>query len=197
MAEESTKQDEHWETEIVDDVTSESDDAAAKGASNATGTTEDDVSTEPVVEPALDAKGAELANLQEQLLRTRADFDNFRRRTRQEKEELNQFATKKLLTDLLPVVDNFDRAMEAVSEVLDNQFKTGIDMVHRQFQQVLSQYGVKPMETDGQSFDPTLHEAVMQEAVEGTEPGVIVQTLQKGYLIHDRVLRPAMVKVSV
>lgn len=144
-----------------------------------------------------DEKDAQIADLEQQLLRARADFDNFRRRTRQEKEELGQYATKKLLADLLPVVDNFDRAMDVISEVQDEQMKAGIEMVHRQFVQVLSQYGVVAMQTVGEAFDPTRHEAVMQEAAEGTAPNTVIQELQKGYTLHEKILRPAMVKVSV
>ncbi|GMA60008.1 nucleotide exchange factor GrpE [Alicyclobacillus fastidiosus] len=147
-------------------------------------------------EVELDPKDEQLAELQQQLLRTRADFDNFRRRTRAEKEELSQFATKKLLADLLPVIDNFDRAMEAVGDA-DEQIRTGIEMVHRQFSAVLSQYGVVPMNAKGEAFDPNRHDAVMQEAADGVEPNVVLQELQRGYLLHDKVLRPAMVKVSV
>lgn len=180
LADDATKHEDALETEVVDEVTAEV-----------------EVDYEVETEPASSAQDDEIENLKEQLLRTRADFDNFRRRTRQEKEELSQFATKRLLSDLLPVVDNFDRAMGAVSGSDDEQVKTGIEMVHRQLQQVLSQYGVKPLETDGQPFDPTQHEAVMQESVDGTEPGTVVQTLQTGYMLHDKVLRPAMVKVSV
>ncbi|WAH38536.1 nucleotide exchange factor GrpE [Alicyclobacillus dauci] len=143
-----------------------------------------------------DPKDAEIESLQQQLLRVRADFDNFRRRTRQEKEELSQFATRKLLADLLPIVDNFDRAL-AAEDGADDQLRTGIEMVHRQLTQVLSQHGVEPMKAQGETFDPVRHEAVMQESVDGTEPNVVLQELQKGYMLHDKVLRPAMVKVSV
>lgn len=144
-----------------------------------------------------DPRDAQIEELTQQLLRTRADFDNFRRRTRQEREELVQFATKKLLADLLPVLDNFDRALQALEGVDEPQMKQGIEMVHRQLRQVLHQYGVTEMEALGAPFDPAQHEAVMQEQVEGEEPGRVLEVLQKGYLLHGKVLRPAMVKVSV
>lgn len=155
----------------------------------------EDISYEAVVES--DERDAQIADLQGQLLRTRADFDNFRRRTRQEKEELSQFATKKLIADLLPTIDNFERALSALDTVGDDQVKTGIEMVHRQLVQVLDGYGVTPMEVLGQPFDPARHEAVMQEPAENETLGTVLQELQKGYLLHDKVLRPAMVKVSV
>lgn len=150
-----------------------------------------------VEETSADASAEQIANLEQQLLRARADFDNFRRRTRQEKDELSQFATKKLLGDLLPVVDNFDRALMTVEPTADEQLKTGLEMVHRQLLQVLANYGVEPMQAEGEAFDPTRHEAVMQESAEGKDANVVLQELQKGYLLHDKVLRPAMVKVSV
>lgn len=155
----------------------------------------EDISYETTVET--DPRDAQIADLQEQLLRVRADFDNFRRRTRQEKEELSQFATKKLIADLLPTIDNFERAMTALVAVPDDQLKTGIEMVHRQLVQVLSGYGVTPMDVTGETFDPARHDAVMQEVSEEHAAGTVLAELQKGYLLHDKVLRPAMVKVSV
>lgn len=145
-----------------------------------------------------DARDAQIEDLTQQLLRVRADFDNFRRRTRQEQDDLSRFATKKLLADLLPVVDNFDRAMLSDSPTdEDSQWKTGILMVQRQLSQVLGNYGVAAMEVEGEPFDPTRHEAVMQEQVDGQPSGIVLQELQKGYMLHDKVLRPAMVKVSL
>ncbi|SIS66915.1 nucleotide exchange factor GrpE [Alicyclobacillus vulcanalis] len=155
----------------------------------------DEEAVEAQAEP--DPRDAQIEELTQQLLRTRADFDNFRRRTRQEREELVQFATKKLLSDLLPVLDNFDRAMQALEGVDEPQMKQGIDMVHRQLLQVLHQYGVTEMDAVGAPFDPSKHEAVMQEQVEGQDAGFVIEVLQKGYLLHGKVLRPAMVKVSV
>lgn len=139
----------------------------------------------------------ELEATRQQLLRVHADFDNFRKRTRQEKEDLQRFATKSLLADLLPVADNFDRAMASMAEAPE-QVRTGLEMVQRQLLQVFEKYGVESLDPVGQPFDPNLHEAVMQEpAGEGTEPGTIVQVLQKGYSLHGKILRAAMVKVSV
>lgn len=132
------------------------------------------------------------------LLRTLADFDNFRRRTRQEHEDLQKFAAKKVLEGLLPVVDNFERALAAFeNKDADEDIKTGIEMVYRQLQNVLVGQGVAAMEAVGQPFDPLVHEAVMQESVDGQAAGIVLQELQKGYMLHDKVLRPAMVKVSV
>ncbi len=164
-----------------------------------TETAEDSVDTAEAVEQATadetDALTAELNQLQQQLLRVHADFDNFRKRTRQEKEDLQKFAAKRVLEDLLPVLDNFERALAALTEASDD-VRQGIEMVHRQLTGVLEQHGVKAMEPEGQLFDPRLHEAVMQETAEGTEAGTVLAVLQKGYMLQDKVLRPAMVKVS-
>lgn len=160
------------------------------------------VEDDPVTEnPATPSEGAaregELEAMRQQMLRVQADFDNFRRRTRQEKEDLQLFATRKLLTDLLPVADNFDRALAALSDQAAADVRTGVEMVQRQFFSVLEQYGVKAMEVLDQPFDPNIHEAVLQEPADGRSAGIIVQELQKGYELHGKVLRPAMVKVTV
>ncbi|MCL6516342.1 nucleotide exchange factor GrpE [Alicyclobacillus sp.] len=153
---------------------------------------------EPVADPAAEAArlADEVERLRQQLLRAHADFDNFRRRTRQEKEDLQWFANKQLLVELLPVVDNFERALAASGEASD--LRAGVEMVHRQLVGILEKFGVTPVPAVGEKFNPTVHEAVMQEpAGEGAEPGVVVQELQRGYMLKDKVLRPAMVKVTV
>ncbi len=139
-----------------------------------------------------------IEELKGQLLRVHADFDNFRKRTRQEKEDLQKYAAKGVILDLLAVVDNFDRALSALPDgEAYRDVRTGVEMVHRQLLSVLEKHGVQPMDVVGQPFDPTLHEAVMQEPADGKEAGIVVQELQKGYTIHGKVLRPAMVKVTV
>jgi molecular chaperone GrpE len=134
---------------------------------------------------------------QERYLRTQADFDNFRRRSRQEKEDFAKYASSKLVEQLLPVVDNFERAVAASKD--SNDFESllkGIEMTQRQLGQVLEQEGLKKMETEGQPFDPDYHQAIMQVESEEHEEGIIVEELQKGYVFKDKVLRPAMVKVA-
>lgn len=142
-----------------------------------------------------DVAAAEVNQLQQQLLRVHADFDNFRKRTRQEKEDLQKFAAKRVLEDLLPVLDNFERAAAALTDAADD-VRQGIEMVQRQLAGVLEQHGVKAMNPVGQPFDPRLHEAVMQEPADGEEAGTVLAVLQQGYMLHDKVLRPAMVKVA-
>lgn len=153
---------------------------------------------------AEEAQGAELREaraqaeeLQQRLLRAQADFDNFRRRTVKEKEELAQYASSKLVTELLPVLDNFERALAAAQTGSEEQsFVKGVDMIFRQFTQVLEQEGVKAMNAVGEPFNPEFHQAIMQVESEEHEEGIVVEEVQKGYMLKDRVLRPAMVKVS-
>lgn len=155
-------------------------------------------SSEGAVEDAELAKAkAEAEEYQQRFLRAQADFDNFRRRTLKEKEDLAKYASAKLVTELLPVLDNFERALateQAASEA--ESFIKGVDMIFRQLGQVLEQEGVKPMEAVGQPFNPEFHQAVMTVETDEFEEGTVVEELQKGYLLKDKVLRPAMVKVS-
>jgi molecular chaperone GrpE len=154
--------------------------------------------TAPVIDPAeLKRLQAELQETRQHLLRVHADFDNFRKRTRQEMEDLRRFAARQLLLDLLPIADNFERALSAFSSGNVEEIRTGVEMVHRQLLGVLEKHGVRPMEVVGAPFDPNMHEAVMQEPADGRDAGVVVEELQKGYTLHEKVLRPAMVKVTV
>lgn len=134
---------------------------------------------------------------QQRLLRAQADFDNFRRRTRQEKEEFAKYASLKVVEQLLPVVDNFERALAAGKDSSDyDALIKGVDMIFRQLDQVLAAEGLTRMESVGQPFNPEFHQAVMQVESDEYEEGIVVEELQKGYLLKDKVLRPAMVKVS-
>lgn len=140
---------------------------------------------------------AQVDELQNKLLRAQADFDNFRRRARQEKEEFAKYASQKLLEQLIPVFDNFERAVSASKENQDlDSLSKGIDMIYRQMSQVLEQEGVKPIEAVGQPFNPEYHQAVMQVESEEHDEGIIVEELQKGYMLKEKVIRPSMVKVS-
>lgn len=172
--------------------TSASENAAAESGEGNTS------SSEGAVEDAELAKAkAEAEEYQQRYLRAQADFDNFRRRTLKEKEDFAKYASAKLVTELLPVLDNFERALateQASSEA--ESFIKGVDMIFRQLGQVLEQEGVKPMEAVGLSFNPEFHQAVMTVDTDEYEEGVVVEELQKGYMLKDKVLRPAMVKVS-
>jgi molecular chaperone GrpE len=152
-------------------------------------------------EPAEDERFRDLQRQADEnhnrFLRAQADFDNFRRRTQKEKEELAQYASLKLVGQLLPVLDNFERALQTgVESDESGSFAKGVDMIYRQLAQVLESEGLRRMEAVGQPFDPELHQAIMQVESEEYETGNVVETVQNGYWLKDKVLRPAMVKVS-
>lgn len=139
----------------------------------------------------------QIEELQNRLLRVQADYDNFRRRTRQEKEDLHKYAAADVIENLLPVLDNFDRALVTAEGGNDyDALLKGIDMIFRQFRQVLEQLGLSAMDAVGQPFNPEFHEAVMKVEDSDQEEGIVLEELQKGYMFKDKVLRPAMVKVS-
>jgi|SRR5680860_213137 len=132
-----------------------------------------------------------------QIQRLQADFDNYRKRTQKEKIELIKYASERLVVELLPVLDNFDRAVSAAKVNPDfTSFSQGVEMILRQMQTALSKEGLKEMETIGQPFDPNLHEAVLRVASEEHPENTVVEELQKGYYLKEKVLRPCMVKVS-
>jgi len=140
---------------------------------------------------------AENEEYQQRLLRAQADFDNYRRRTVKEKEELGKYASAKLITELLPVIDNFERALQTSGDVTDAaSYVKGVEMIFRQLEGVLKAEGLTAMEAEGQPFNPEFHQAIMQVESEEHEEGIVVEVVQKGYMLKDKVLRPAMVKVS-
>lgn len=140
----------------------------------------------------------EISDQQQRTLRAQADFDNFRRRTQKEKEELAKYASSKLITELLPVVDNFERALAATEENPEfESFSKGVSMIFRQLETVLNAEGLAAMNCVGQPFNPEFHQAIMQVESDEYEEGIVVEEVQKGFMLKDKVLRPAMVKVSM
>ena len=138
---------------------------------------------------------AQLKEKDDRILRLQADFENFRRRTAKEKEELAAVITQNLLTDLLPLLDNFERAM-AVEQSDVEAFQKGVEMIFTQLREVLDKHGLENIEAEGQPFDPNIHQAVMRVENPDVEDGTITQVLQKGYQAKGRVIRPAMVQVA-
>ncbi|SFA38322.1 molecular chaperone GrpE [Parageobacillus thermantarcticus] len=140
---------------------------------------------------------AKIKEMENRYLRLYADFENFRRRTRQEMEAAEKYRAQSLVSDLLPALDNFERALKIKAE--DEQAKSilqGMEMVYRSVLDALKKEGVEAIEAVGKPFDPHLHQAVMQVEDSNYEPNTVVEELQKGYKLKDRVIRPAMVKVS-
>ncbi len=135
--------------------------------------------------------------LQDQYLRTLADMDNLRKRTQRDKEELAKFANENLLRDILPVVDNLERALEhAKQEHSSEGLLEGVQMTLTQFCQVLKKFGVVPVEAIGQCFDPSLHQAIGQLETTEYPSNSVAQEMQKGYVLNERLLRPSMVMIA-
>lgn len=134
---------------------------------------------------------------EQRILRLQADFDNFRRRARNEKEELQKFAALNFVEQLLPIADNFERAISSSQLTKDfDSLSKGIEMINTQLFQLMEKEGIEEIKAVGQPFDPEFHQAVMQVESEEHEEGTVVEELQKGYLYNGRIIRPAMVKVS-
>ena len=137
---------------------------------------------------------ADLAEKDAQMLRLRADFDNFRRRSAKEREELAAVVTQGILTDMLPLLDNFERALLAEGSDLDS-FRAGVSMIYKQMQEALAKNGLEVIDTKDKKFDPNFHQAVMRVQDPEKEDDTIEQELQKGYTVKGRVIRPSMVQV--
>lgn len=140
-------------------------------------------------------KDKEKQELTDRVKRLQADFDNFRRRTRQEKEELSAIVIQGMIKDLLPLLDNFERALAVEAAKDADGFKNGIEMIFKQFYSILEKNGLEKIEAAGQKFDPNFHEAIMRVADATKEDDTVAEELQCGYSVRGKVIRPSMVKV--
>jgi molecular chaperone GrpE len=140
-----------------------------------------------------------LRNENEELISTlqhlQADFENFRKRAQRDPDALVARAGERIVKELLPVLDDLERALEAAEQHEEAKLEDGVKLVHRQLEQLLAKEGLAPVETDGM-FDPHVHEALLTQPAADAEPGSVVEVLQKGYRLGDRVLRPARVVVA-
>jgi len=137
----------------------------------------------------------QIDELNTRVLRLTADYDNYRKRAQREKEDVRQFANQGLLEKLLPVLDNFEMAITAVKEA-DPSIKDGVQMIYDQLFAVLKDSGMEPIDAMGEPFDPNLHEALSQEETSDANEGAVVQQVQRGYKLNDRLVRPARVVVA-
>ena len=140
-----------------------------------------------------------IKELEEEILKAKADNINYRKRKDEEVSRMLEFANEDIVKDILPSIDNFERAINLDDENLDDElskFLAGFKMIYCHLVEVLEKYDVKAIDDKGKEFDPKLHQAVLTEKVEGMEPGMVVEVMQKGYMLKDKVIRPAMVKVS-
>jgi len=159
-------------------------------------------SVEPSAAVRVPALEAEVAQLKDQLLRALAEAENTRRRTRKEIEDSSKYAIANLAKDLLAAPDNLRRALDSIpaegrkgDELLD-RLAAGVELVERELQAIFERYGIKKIEPLGQPFDHNLHQALFEVPTAEQPPGTVVQVLAPGYVIHDRLLRPAMVGVA-
>jgi len=136
----------------------------------------------------------------DRLLRKTAEFDNYRKRIERERSQLSEAAAADLLQEMLPLVDDMERALKADpgtdSSAATEAFRRGVELIHQQLLKTLGKRGVKPIDALGEDFDPHFHQAVAYEAADGRREGEVVEEFSRGYMLGDRLLRPAMVKVA-
>lgn len=150
----------------------------------------------PPEKPEADLLKEELEEQKNKYLRALADFDNYKKRSQAERLQVIQFANENLIKELLPVVDNFSRAMTTAEKVeAHDELKKGLALVKKQIEDVLQKHGAEEILALGKPYDPNFHEAIMQKENEGPE-NIILEEVQKGYAFHGRVIRPSMVIVS-
>ncbi len=142
-----------------------------------------------------DQLAAEKAELQDRLLRNRAEFDNFRRRADRDRAEFFEYASMEAVKTLLPAFDDFERALKIESS--DKEYAKGMEMIYARMVELLKKMGLEPIESTGQMFDPNLHHAVDKAVRDDVEENTVLEEFQRGYNFKGRLLRPAMVKVAV
>lgn len=148
------------------------------------------------LDPGADALRQENQKIRDQYLRSLADFENFRKRSEREKSEFHRYANLQIMKELLPVLDNFERAFSHVPDT-EGEFAKGIELIYRQLADSLQKSGLRAIGEAGVPFDPNIHEAVMREEDPSVPSHTVTEVLQKGYFLHDRLVRPAMVRVAV
>lgn len=148
------------------------------------------------IDDQLQALTDEKEQLQDRLLRVQAEFDNFKRRTEKERIAERKYKSQEVITELLPVLDNFERALQTEVTEENKGFAEGIQMVYNQFLEALTNQGVEVIEAVNKEFDPNMHHAVMQVEEESFDSNIVVEELQKGFILKEKVIRPAMVKVN-
>ena len=150
------------------------------------------------VQTRLEAKEQEAKETYDRLLRVSADFENYKKRSARETEEFRKYANQTLLKEMLSVVDNLELAINSSNhgKKTDKNLIEGLNLTLNEILRVFEKFDVKPIEAQGQTFDPAFHEAVMREETDDFPENTVISEFQKGYLIHDRLLRPAMVVVA-
>lgn len=181
-------------TDHADD--NESPDTPAATDTAVTDPSADSSASKTADESALDALRREKDALRDRLLRTAAEFDNYRKRVDRDRRDQADAAVADALEDLLPIMDNLDRALQAPAGEDTDAYRKGVELIHRQMTDLLRKRGVKPIEAVGADFDPNYHQAVVQEVSAEHRDGEVMEELRRGYMLGERLLRPAMVKVA-
>ena len=150
----------------------------------------------PATPSPADALQRERDELYDRLLRTTAEFDNFKKRTERERRDFAEWAAAELIGDVLAVVDDFERALGVAAPPEAQGYREGVELIHRQLLDVLKKRGLQPLDTAGADFDPTLHQAVAYDESPGARDGEVVAELRRGYRLGERLLRPALVRVA-
>lgn len=178
------------EEEILPDETADGSEAPSDSETQESRQDEAPSSKEPTAEE-------KIAALEDKLLRTMADFENYKRRTAQQYEQMIQSANDRLLLDLLEVVDNFERALQHAGESNEPEsLRKGTELIYNQMTTLLERYKLKPIEAVGQPFDPNIHDAMMQTPSDDYDEGLVAMEIAKGYRIGERILRHSRVAVS-
>lgn len=194
MKDELKKKDEQKLEEMQQEINAANADEADEAEEAASESAEENGEQQDETAAQIEKLTADLKEKEDRVLRLQADFENFRRRTGKEKEELSAVVTQGILKDMLPLLDNFERAMAAESK--DGEaFQKGVEMIFTQFTEILKKNGLEHIEVEGQKFDPNFHQAVMRVQNADLEDDDIAQELQKGYMVKGRVIRPSMVQV--
>ena len=143
------------------------------------------------------AKIDEVKTLNDKYLRLAAEFDNYKRRAQRDQSDGIRFANEKIFKDLLPIIDNLERAIQCGSDQTSNEgLLEGVELTYKQFLETLSKFGVRQLSSVGELFDPAMHQAVAQVDSDTAKPNTVVEEFQKGYFLHERILRPTMVTVA-
>lgn len=194
MAEDNKQQEQDQEQIMAGEEAAQAETSAAESPEGAESVEADELSPEQ----QLDALREELAETREQALRTAAEAQNIRRRAEIDAENTRKFAIERFARDLLPVVDNLERALASVDTKDESMTAVleGVELTHRSFADMLERHNLKVINPEGEPFDPQLHEAISMVESPDAEPNSVIQVVQKGYTLNDRLLRAAMVVVS-
>lgn len=167
---------------------------APADAESATEPSASDPAEADPVRGQLETLRTERDDLREQVLRRRAEFENFRKRAERDRLQAGFEATTAVFREIIPTIDNLERALEAGGD--EGSLRLGVELIHRELLGLLDNHGVSPHDPTGEPFDPERHQALLHEEVPGVAEGTVVETFRKGYYFKDRLLRPALVKVA-